>query len=515
MSEAYSRESEIVTETGILGQVTTVPFVVALALIVSAGALLFKWVSVTTTVGGVEVATVLGGLHVVVAVSMFAIGFLSWRGTVDTTPSPTVGTGAAVIDGAIAAVAAGLVVSQTLGMGWFAWLPATLVVGAVVFVGVLFFREDFGVTVPVGLFELSVGLVILTGVIGPSWTWAPKGFSAQIPGFIAISILGLFGGLLSVWAAAAAYRGFGARGREFGAYVLISLNTVMLLFILVRIILFIVEKGLDPTLKGATLWPLKIPFVMNGEGLQFDINGIFPAIVGTIWLVIGAIFFAVPLGVGAAVYLTEYAEQGRFTSIVEIATNGLWSTPSIIFGLFGYAFLLIRIGNTPSILAGQIILGTMLLPLVLITSRESLQNVPDEYRDASAALGVNKWQTIRSVVLPAAVPGIITGVILGVGRIAGETAPILFILVAEPFPSEAPNVLSSFAFQSTPPFIVNEALLHPASALPYQLYAVITTGVSKPEAFGWATALVLLIVVMSFYAVGIAMRIYFRRKLQQ
>jgi phosphate transport system permease protein len=157
----------------------------------------------------------------------------------------------------------------------------------------------------------------------------------------------------------------------------------------------------------------------------------------------------------------------------------------------------------------------MLLPLVLITSRESLMNVPDEYRDASAALGVSKWQTIRSVVLPAALPGVLTGVILGVGRIAGETAPILLVLVREPFLAEGPHVLASFQFQAAPPFVVNTALTQPATALPYQLFAVITAGVSAPESFGWATALVLLLVVLSFYAVGVLTRVYFRRKLHQ
>lgn len=515
MSEAYSRESGIVTETGVLGQIATVPIIIALGMILLGGALLFQWVSITTTVAGVSVATVFGGLHVVIALSLFLIGFLSWQGSVDTTPSPSVSSVVAFIEGSIAAVIVGLVVSQTFGMGWFAWIPAAVIAGVAVFVGTLLLREDLGITIPVGIFELVFGLVVLTGVIGSGWSWTPEGFSATLPGFIAIAILGLFGGLLTAWSSAAAYRGFGARGREFGAYVLISINTAILLFILARIILFIVQKGLDPMLKGATLWPPAIPFITNGNGLQYDINGIFPAVVGTIWLVIGAICFAVPLGVGAAVYLTEYAEQGRFTSIVEIATNGLWSTPSIIFGLFGYAFLVPRLGNTPSLLAGQVVLGAMLLPLVLITSRESLQNVPDEYRDASAALGVNQWETIKSVVLPAAVPGVLTGVILGVGRIAGETAPILLILVQDPFPSEAPKILSSFTLQPTPPFIVNDALLQPASALPYQLFAVITAGVSAPESVGWATALVLLIVVLSFYVVGITMRIYFRRKLQQ
>ncbi|MDY6780262.1 MAG: ABC transporter permease subunit, partial [Halobacteria archaeon] len=157
-------------------------------------------------------------------------------------------------------------------------------------------------------------------------------------------------------------------------------------------------------------------------------------------------------------------------------------------------------------------LGFMLLPLVLITSREAIKSVPDSYRDASAALGVSKWETVRSVVIPAAMPGVVTGVILGVGRIAGETAPLILVM-AGGLRAPAPNVLGGFRFISSPPFVVNDNLLQPAQALPYKLYAIITAGVSAPEWFGWATAFVLLLVVLSFYAVGIFSRRYFRRKL--
>jgi len=173
-----------------------------------------------------------------------------------------------------------------------------------------------------------------------------------------------------------------------------------------------------------------------------------------------------------------------------------------------------RLGGTTTLASGMLVLGFMLMPLCLITAREAIKSVPDEYRDASAALGVSRWQTIRSVVLPAAMPGILTGVILGVGRIAGETAPILLVM-AGGLRDDAPSVLASFHFTSAPPFVGNDALLQSAPALPYQLYATITAGVSaeNAEAFGWATAFVLLLVVLSFYAIGIASRIYFRRRL--
>jgi len=261
---------------------------------------------------------------------------------------------------------------------------------------------------------------------------------------------------------------------------------------------------------GTLSWPMTMQTYIP---LGAEPGGILPAVVGTVWLVVGAGLFAVPLGVGAAIFLTEYAEQGRFTALVEVATNALWSTPSVVFGLFGAAFLIPRLGSKESIMAGMLVLGFMLLPLVLITSREAIKAVPDEYRDASAALGVSEWATIRSVVLPASLPGVITGVILGVGRIAGETAPLILVMSGTLNSTQALDVLGGFTFVGQPPFVYNDALLEATAALPTQVWAVIAAGVSGSPAMGWASALVLLVVVLTFYAVGIVARTYFRRKL--
>ena len=276
----------------------------------------------------------------------------------------------------------------------------------------------------------------------------------------------------------------------------------------------LVKQDFSLGISVANAGSLSVPMAMQPYiPLGAEPGGIFPAIVGTVWLVIGATLFAVPLGVGAAVFLTEYAEQGRLTAVVEVATNALWSTPSIVFGLFGATFLIPRIGGDESLLAGMLVLGFMLLPLVLITSRESIKAVPDEYRDASAALGVSQWETIRSVVLPAAMPGVITGVILGVGRIAGETAPLILVLGSTLNSTAAIEVLNGFRFTTQPPFIANEALLSASASLPTQVWAVIAAGVSGSPSMGWATAFILLAVVLTFYAVGITARTYFRRKL--
>ncbi|GGN98903.1 phosphate ABC transporter permease PstA [Haloarcula pellucida] len=268
--------------------------------------------------------------------------------------------------------------------------------------------------------------------------------------------------------------------------------------------------GVSVANAGTLSWPMTMQTYIP---LGTEPGGILPAVVGTVWLVTGATLFAVPLGVGAAVFLTEYAEQGRFTALVEIATNALWSTPSIVFGLFGAAFLIPRLGGDESLLAGMLVLGFMLLPLVLITSREAVKSVPDEYRDASAALGVSQWETIKSVVLPAAMPGVITGVILGVGRIAGETAPLILVLGSTLNATESAQVLDGFRFTAQPPFVANDALLSASASLPTQVWAVIAAGVSGSPSMGWASAFVLLLVVLTFYAVGITARTYFRRKL--
>jgi phosphate transport system permease protein len=264
------------------------------------------------------------------------------------------------------------------------------------------------------------------------------------------------------------------------------------------------------SITGSLSWPM---FLQPYIPLGIEPGGIFPAVVGTVWLVVGASSFAVPLGLGAAVFLTEYAEQGKFTGLVEVATNALWSTPSVVFGLFGAAFLIPRLGNKLSLISGMLVLGFMLLPLVLITSREAIKSVPDEYRDASAALGVNRWTTIRSVVIPAAMPGVITGVILGVGRIAGETAPLILVLGSTLNSTSAVDVLGGFELLTRPPFVINEALVESSASLPTQVWAVIAAGVSGSPSMGWGTAFILLMVVLTFYAVGIVARTYFRRKL--
>ena len=484
------------------------------------------------TISNGQVVTGIGALLTLLGGAVVVFGAGSYSGFVETDPSPTAGLVAATAFGLVWLPVGGLLASQTFGFGALVWVPASLVTGVAAFVTAAATREDIGSTLPAGVFTAFAGLVFLSGTIGPDWVWN-LGFEQQasLVAEFTIPAVTLFCALLSGWASAKAYGGFGARGRQRGAYLLVYLNASAIVGVLFLLIAFTAYKGIPGLLVGAQFGtgpelfgislPFSVPFVMNGVALLNDYQGVLPAIVGTVWLVVGAVLFAVPLGVGAAVFLTEYAERGRLTQAVEVATNGLWSTPSIVFGLFGFAFLVPRFGGNKSLLSGMLTLGFMLLPLVLITSREAILAVPDAYRDASAALGVTKWQTIRSVVLPAALPGVVTGVILGVGRIAGETAPILLTMTGGTFVpgGQTVDVIGGFRFTSSPPFVANPELLQATTALPFQLYSLISAGVglgdsvANPEAFQWATAFVLLLVVLSFYAVGIGARYYFRRRL--
>ncbi|MFB6183070.1 MAG: phosphate ABC transporter permease PstA [Haloarculaceae archaeon] len=475
--------------------------------------------SLDTRIAGLTLPTTLGLAVLVVGVAVAAVGVASRLELVDTDPDATAGLFAGVGMGVV-----GLVVGAVAGLAAFgsglAWVGTSLLAGVGMAVLTIGPREDVGSTFPPALVSLLVGSTFVSGLVDAGWQWAPAsgnfsgGFTAS--GVVPLSVA--FCVVLTAWAAAKARGGFGARGRELGAYVVVYLNAFAMLAAMLAIVAFVASKGAPYAFRGFGFvghvpfveWPFVTrPYIP----LSDDISGILPAIVGTAWLVVGASLFAIPLGVGAAVFLTEYAEQGPFTQVVEITTNALWSTPSVVFGLFGAAFLIPRLGGDRSLLTGMLVLGFMLLPLVLITSREALKSVPDEYRDASAALGVTQWETIRSVVLPAALPGVITGVILGVGRIAGETAPLILVLGSKLNSTEATHVISGFRFVAHPPFVVNDALLADTTALPTQIWAIIAAGVSGSPEKGWATAFVLLVVVLTFYALGIASRTYFRRKL--
>jgi phosphate transport system permease protein len=225
-------------------------------------------------------------------------------------------------------------------------------------------------------------------------------------------------------------------------------------------------------------------------------GGIMPAIVGTLYLTIGAISLALPLGIVSAVYLTEYARQGRLIRMIRVGVNCLAGVPSVVFGLFGLGFFVVFLKFGSSILAGSLTLGILILPTIIGASEEALKSVPQTFREASLALGVSKWNTISRIVLPSALPSILTGAILGVGRAAGETAPIMFTAAA-------------FFTAVLPRSIFDEVM-----ALPYHIYVLATAGtnieLTRPLQFG--TALVLVALVLGIDLVAILIRSAIRRK---
>lgn len=222
-------------------------------------------------------------------------------------------------------------------------------------------------------------------------------------------------------------------------------------------------------------------------------GGIFPAIVGTIWLTIGTILISVPFGVLTGIYLVEYAKDNWLTRIINLTIINLAGIPSIIYGLFGMALFVIFLEFDVSILSGSLTLGIMCLPVIITSTRESLLAIPNHLREASLALGATKWETITKVILPAALPGILTGVILSISRAAGETAPIMFTAVAFylPFLPETP--------------------WDQVMALPYHLYVISTQVPNMPLEYMTGTLFVLVVITISFNLIGAAIRQKFNK----
>lgn len=314
-------------------------------------------------------------------------------------------------------------------------------------------------------------------------------------GLIGISILFLFAALPWHFAAGIVLVGgawFFGRDRisrfhiEKASFGLVIISALTVLFILVIILADIVVNGLP-----ALSWEfLTQPPSDLGRG-----GGIYPAIVGTICLVAGAIAIALPLGVGAAIYLVEYTREGRITRIIRTGVDLLNGTPSIVFGLFGFAFIVLYLNIGISMLAGQVTLALMVLPTIIRTTEESLKSIPGSLREGSLALGATKWQTISRVVLPPAVPGIVTGSILSIGRAAGETAPIMFTAVV-------------FSQRFLP-----DSVFDPVMALPYHLF-ILATNVPGASANKYGTALVLLLLVVGLYAIAIWTRTHFQNRIR-
>ncbi|WP_413999991.1 phosphate ABC transporter permease PstA [Flavobacterium sp. W1B] len=272
----------------------------------------------------------------------------------------------------------------------------------------------------------------------------------------------------------------------FGVFSFISYTIVALLFV---ILAFIVIKGI-----GVISWEFISEMPKNGmtEG------GIFPAIVGTLCLILVSMLFAFPVGVLAAIYMNEYVKEGWAKKIIKQMTNNLAGVPSIVFGLFGMSLFVNKMGFGDSILAGGLTLGLLVLPIVIRTTEESLKAVDDTFRQASFGLGASKWETTSKIVFPIAFPNIITGLILSIGRVSGETAPILFTVAA-------------YFLPKLPTSIFDQAM-----ALPYHLYVIATSGtnIEASRAMAYGTALILIIIVLISNLLANALRKYYGKKVK-
>jgi len=262
----------------------------------------------------------------------------------------------------------------------------------------------------------------------------------------------------------------------FGFLSLTALITVLPIF---GIVLYILIKGLP-----AISWTFLTAFPTDGVKQ----GGILPAIIGTVYLTIGTAIFSVPLGIGAAIYLSEYASDSRWTRMIRIAIINLAGIPSVVYGLFGLGIFVIFLKFGTSILAGSLTLSIMTLPVIISTAEEALRAVPQSFRVVSISVGATRWQTVRKIVLPQSLPGIMTGVIIGLERAAGETAPILF-------------TAASFFLPRLP-----SSPLSPTMALPYHLFVISTQVPGMPVKIQYGTALVLIAFVLGMNLIATIIR---------
>jgi phosphate transport system permease protein len=271
------------------------------------------------------------------------------------------------------------------------------------------------------------------------------------------------------------------------AFAVLTALAVIVILPIVLVVAYIIVNGI-----GAMSWEFLTDFPRAGmkEG------GILPAVIGTVVLTFGTAIVSIPIAIGAAIYLAEYARDTWLTRTIRLAIINLAGIPSVVYGLFGLGLFVLFLGLGTSIVAGSLTLGLMTMPVVISTAEEALLAVPQRFRVVSRSLGATRWQTVREVVLPNALPGILTGVILGLERAAGETAPILFTVAAFYLPQ------------------LPRGPLDQTMALPYHLYVISTQVPGMPLQVQYGTALVLLVLVLSMNVLATVIRSRFRRRRQ-
>lgn len=267
-----------------------------------------------------------------------------------------------------------------------------------------------------------------------------------------------------------------------GAVAVLGGATILTLIILVFIIFFILEKGLPV---------INLNFLTNNPEDMGRAGGIFPTLIGTILLPLLAIIIATPLGIFTSVYLSEYTKETKVTKVIRFGTDCLAGIPSIIFGLFGYIFFVITLGFGWSILSGGLTLAVMILPTIIRTSEEAIKAVPKSYREVSFSLGATSWQTVKKVILPNALPGIVTGIMLSVGRSIGETAAVIFT-------AGSSLRIPSSVFDSTRTMAVH-------------FYILAREGISAENAYGTAATLIIAVLIVNLSAYWLMNRFIAKR----
>ncbi|MGB7544998.1 MAG: phosphate ABC transporter permease PstA [Methanothrix sp.] len=338
----------------------------------------------------------------------------------------------------------------------------------------------------------AVLYLVYSGIIHAGLTIRrPMGMGASFDYTFFLPLLFLVCSLLCIKDALNIIYGYSARGREALVFLAVRMSAILSLLLLGGILLVIVYKG---------IWVINWEFLTQPHRRLGQAGGISTAIMGSFWMVIGAMIVSSPLGIGAAIYLHEYSRSQRLNRLITIAVSCLNGVPSVVFGLFGLAFLVRFFGV--SLLSGAIILGLINIPTIILTCQEALKSVPNSLREGSMALGATKWQTIKKVVLPSSMPGILTGVIMGVAKASGETAPIMWTAVT---------------FTATPVHMIYGIipdLFQPVNNLDYHLLNLIYfLGAWDVEARAWGTALVLIAVVLGTNMLAIVVRNRYRKKI--
>jgi phosphate transport system permease protein len=342
------------------------------------------------------------------------------------------------------------------------------------------------------IYILAVFILIFTGSLGPGFEIkSPFGIGASFGFKLVLPFLVLATSILTAKDSINIQYNYSPKGRQALVFLAVRLSAVLAILILGGILFIIISKG---------VWALSWQFITEPPRKLGQEGGISTAILGSLWMVLGAMIVSAPLGIGAAIYLHEYSRNVSLNRLITIAVSCLNGVPSVVFGLFGLAFLVTHFGI--SLLSGSIILGLINIPTIILTSQEALKSVPNSLREGSTALGATKWQTIKKVVLPSSMPGILTGLIIGVAKASGETAPIMWTAVT--FTAAPVQMI----------YGVVPNVFQPVNNLDYHLLNLISfLGAWDVEKNAWGTALVLLILVLATNMLAIVVRNYYRKKI--